>query len=309
MTTYTDPYAEPRRFDPVQAGLTVTLFVLLGVCAYLGFGQQRGAAELREARQTISTLEAELEREKARAEQELRTAESTHQAELQRSRSEWASQMEAQREETERRLQTGMAEVSRVVDEVVNNSGATLGYLRQMEAKVREGQALQAAEVDKLRAVAGGLSYLSQQYEKPIEEFKELSGYLSRQLELPANATPEEKGRLLRRLFSREFRDEQRNQLAEFHQDQGRRDALVAMQTKVEQSYGKAQAEMAGLRADQQNFVAGLESIITGKADAADSMDSFFQVSSRIIDVHQRMLNLEAPDAVSPPLPPVPVAP
>jgi hypothetical protein len=309
MNSYTDPYAEPKRFDAVQASLTVTLFVLLGVTVFLGFGMHGRSKDLADAKVALASLQEELDRTKEQAEKDLRNATAAHQAEVQRLNAEWQGQLQAQRQEGEKRLQEGMAEVAKVIDEVVNNSGATVGYLQQLEAKVRKGQTLQAGEIDKLRALAGGLTYLSEQYEKPIGEFKELQTYLSRQLELPASVTPEEQGRFLRRLFSRDFREQQKTQLAEYYQDQGRRDAVVAMQARVEESYGRAQKEMAAIRQEQKNYLASLEALVQAKEGDVQDMNEFFAVSSRILAIHKRMLALEAPALPDAAQPPVPVNP
>jgi len=308
MNSYTDPYAEPKRFDAVQASLTVTLFVLLGITVYLGFGMHGRTKDLGDAKAALAAAHEELARNKEQAERDLRNATAAHQAELQRVSAEWESQLLAQRQDGEKRLQEGMAEVAKVIDEVVNNSGATVGYLQQLESKVRKGQALQTEEVDKLRALAGGLTYLSEQYEKPIGEFKELQTYLSRQLELPADVSPEEQGRFLRRFFSRDYREQQKNQIAEYYQDQGRRDAMLAMQAKVEESYGKAQREMASIRKHQNSYLASLDALMEAKEGEIKDMSSFFEVSSRILDIHKRMLALEAPIPDAPQVP-VPVNP
>jgi hypothetical protein len=293
MSTFTDPYQEPRRFDPLMAGLTATLFLLLGSTVYLAFGLRERSSELTEAKAQTAALQTQLGEAKKQAERD----KSEHAAEVQRLNSDWQAQVKSVEQASEQRLNQGMVAAAKVVDDVVNNSEATVGYLKQLEAKVRGGQQLQRAEIDKLRAVAGGLSYLNKQYEKPIEEFKELDAYVSQQLQLPPTTSPEEKGKLLRRLFSPGYREQQKNQLAEFYEDQGRREALTAMQTKVVESYGEAQRQMAAIRVDQDKYLANLDALVSGKDADIKAMESFFQVSAKILDIHQKMMTIEPPAA------------
>jgi hypothetical protein len=301
MTTFSDPDPEPRRFDPVMAGLTSALFLLLGSTVYLAIGLRDRGNQLSEARGELAVLQTQIEEAKKQADRD----KSAHAAEIQRLNADWQSQVNAVQEATDQRLNQGMAAVAKVVDDVVNNSEATVGYLQQLEAKVRSGQQLQRAEIDKLRAVAGGLAYLNKQYEKPIEEFKELDAYVSKQLQLPPTTSPEEKGKLLRRLFNPAYREQQKAQLAEFYEDQGRREALTSMQTKVVESYGEAQRQMASIRVDQEKYLKSLDALVNGKAADIQAMDSFFQVSAKILDIHQKMMTVEAPtpDLVPPTVP------
>jgi len=304
MSNYQDPYHEPRRFDPVLAGLTVTLFLLLGATVFLAFNTRERAAQLEVANGQIAALELQVAEAKKEAVREL----SAHEAEVKRIKADRDAEVKAVQEAGEQRLNQGMAEVAKIVDEVVSNSGATVGYLQQLEAKVRGGQQLQRAEIDKLRAVASGLTYLNQQYEKPLEEFKELDSYVSTQLQLPPSTSPEEKGKLLRRLFKPGYREQEKTQLAEFHEDQGRRDALTTMQTKVVESYGKAQREMAAVRIDQERYLKNLDAVVNGKEGDVAAMESFFQVSSKILEIHKEMMTIDPP-VVDPATPPQPLRP
>jgi len=298
MSNYQDPYHEPRRFDPVMAGLTVTLFVLLGATVYLAFNTRERASQLETAKGQIAALEVQIAEAKKAAER----ARSEHETEVKRLNADHEAEVKEVQAAGEQRLNKGMAEVAKVVDEVVSNSGATVGYLQQLEAKVRGGQQLQRAEVDKLRAVASGLAYLNKQYEKPLDEFKELDSYVSAQLQLPPTTSPEEKGKILRRLFKPGYREQEKTQLAEFHEDQGRREALTTMQTKVVESYGKAQREMAAVRVDQDRYLKNLDAVVNAKEGDITAMESFFQVSAKILEIHQEMMTIDPPvlDPASP---------
>lgn len=291
MSTYSDPYHEPRRLDPVMAGLTATLFLMLGATVFLAFQSRDKASQLQTAQNRVAALEAEVTTVKRDAER----AQAEHDAEVKRLNADREAQLKSVQQASDERLAQGMASVGKVVDEVVNNSGATVGYLQQLEAKVRSGQQLQQAEIDKLRGVASGLAYLNKQYEKPLDEFKELDSYVSTQLQLPSSTSPEEKGKLFRRLFSPAYREQQKTQLAEFHEDQGRREALTTMQTKVIESYGRAQSEMASIGVDQKRYLDSLEVIVSGKQGDMKSMESFFDVSSKILDIHRKMMAIEPP--------------
>jgi hypothetical protein len=296
MNTFGDSLQEPRRFDPLMVGLTTALFLLLGSTVYLGFGLRESGSRLTATRGELTVLQKRLDEALKEAERE----KSAHAAELQRLNADWQAQVSAVQQATEQRLNQGMASVAKVVDDVVNNSEATVGYLQQLESKVRGGQQLQRAEIDKLRALAGGLAYLNKQYEKPIDEFKELDAYVTRQLQLPPTTSPEEKGKLLKRLFNPAYREQQKAQLAEFHADQGRREALTGMQTKVVQSYGEAQRQMAAIKVDQEKYLSSLDALVNSKTADVAAMDSFFQVSAKILDIHRKMMAIEPPTPEAP---------
>jgi len=291
MSTYQDPYHEPRRVDPVMAGLTVTLFIMLGATVFLAFLTRDKGAQLDATKAQLAAVETDLAATKKEAER----AKAEHEANLKRINADWETQIKTVQEANDERLTQGMASVAKVVDEVVNNSGAAVGYLQQLEAKVRSGQQLQRAEVDKLRGMASGLAYLNKQYEKPLDEFKELDSYVSSQLQLPSTTSPEEKGKLFRRLFSPGYREQQKTQLAEFYEDQGRREALTGMQTKVVESYSQAQSQMAAIGVDQKKYLDSLEAIVNGKQGDIQSMESFFEVSGKILNIHQKMMAIEPP--------------
>ncbi|MBK8094819.1 MAG: hypothetical protein IPK32_23345 [Verrucomicrobiaceae bacterium] len=92
-----------------------------------------------------------------------------HQLALDALNAEHAQTVAAMRQDERKRLTAAAREFSSIFE----GNQATLGYINALEDKVKSGQQLSKAEVERLTVITTGLGYLKKQYQKPMEEFKE----------------------------------------------------------------------------------------------------------------------------------------
>jgi len=278
--------------DPILIALSVALVLVLGGLAFMGFSANKAKSETAQLKERVASLSQQLDAKDA----DMQAMIADHQAEIERVNSEWATKMDQTVQASQERLQETYATIS----SIVNDSGYTMQYMKELEGKVKSGKQLQEEEIAKLRAMAGGLSYLHTQYEKPIHEFRELDEYISKQMQM--DRVPEaERGPLLKRIFSKNAREEYRDQVAAYYQDQGRLDAFEDTHTRLSAAYQRAQSEMAQVRLDSNKYLKDLETLLADKEANIESVESFFDVSEKILQIHQRVMNIDLPEPMEPP--------
>lgn len=213
------------------------------------------------------------------------------QAETDRMREEWTRQVENLEERHKEQLQRTYAQMN----EIVYDSRETLSYIGDIETRLRDGQELDEAEAARLSNVVNGLVFLHEQYKKPLNEFRELDRYFNEQLAgLPDDAVdPKETTPLVKRIFqNRKFKEER----AEFFESEGRRSALTEAKQVVQEAYVSAQRQMASVSLDINEYLADLESVIESNEKSAEDVDEFFAKSKKILEIHDRIMNIEPPE-------------
>ncbi|MEO0446907.1 MAG: hypothetical protein AAF191_12610, partial [Verrucomicrobiota bacterium] len=147
----------------------------------------------------------------------------------------------------------------------------------------------------KLRVVAKGLTYLQSQYEKPLSEFRELEGYLAQKVEDSAvSADPGDvRFERVRRMFVPGFREQLDAKQSAFDQEMGMRQAYVDAQQAVTNSYTSAQEEMSAIRSRFGKEVGQLDQLIASHQDNTTAMTSFFEVSSELLQIHQKVMDVD----------------
>lgn len=206
-------------------------------------------------------------------------------SELDRTKAEWSEQVAQLQQENRERIQRTYAQM----DEIVYDSRKTLEYIGTIEDKLRAGKALDDQEAEQLRVVANGLTFLQQQYQKPIGEFRELERYLSEQLDLPQESSPKARYGLLKRIFGQEYKEAQ----AQYYQDQGRRDAFERARTKVVTAYENAQSEMRELNMEAGDYLSKLDSIIKSNEAGSEEITEFFEKSKEVLKIHENIMKIE----------------
>ncbi len=284
--------APNRGFLVTAISMGLGLLAAIGTAGYLGVDGSKAKTAAAELEAEVAELTKKLEEETEDHQRQFATMVATHQAEIDRLNREWTNQVEQQKQQQDQQLQLSLDTIS----QIVNESGQTLKVMEQLESKIRDGKKLQAAEVEQLKAVANGLSYLQQQYEKPIHEFRELEAYLSKQLEAQA-VEPEMRGKFLRRMFSTEWKE----QMQEYYRDQGRIEAVDGARKQVASAYGRAQKQMASLKKGTDDYLAGLNKLIDEQGANTEALDSFFEVSQEILKIHQRVMAIQPVTAADPP--------
>jgi Tfp pilus assembly protein PilE len=181
-------------------------------------------------------------------------------------------------------------------ESIFEGNKKTIDYINALERRVQSGQAVSKAEVEKLAVIATGLGYLQKEYQKPMGEFKELEQYLARQTAaLPARSGAESEPKrfgFLRRMFSKEYREEERQKL----RDEGAREAFEAAQVKFNTVYASAQKQMAAVGLNADGYAKKLYALMEEKGQAnAEDLSGFFEQARKALKTHQEVLDFEPP--------------
>lgn len=273
--------------------LLVLSFLASGVLGWFLFQARSDVASLH---LQLDRLQAEhVEEAKAREQEFQRTLDAQaaqHQKTLTALNDEHEKKIDNLRQGERKRLATAAKEFENIFE----GNKTTLQYIDLLENKVKTGQALSKAEVEKLTIITTGLGYLKKQYQKPMQEFQELAAYFeaqaSKHIEKP-------KGGLFKRMFSKEFREQER----EYARQEGAKEAFEQAQTKFTGTYSRAQKAMAGVNLDADAQIQKLHAYIDDKQQMnTEDLSSFFDKARQALRTHQEVLDFE-PDA---PLLPVP---
>jgi DNA repair exonuclease SbcCD ATPase subunit len=308
-----DPAVAPKReVNPALIGMLFMLVMVTAAAGFFGWRSVNVERENQRLHEEVDGLMGELETRDQQAKQAKNQLASAHQ-EVEHLQSE-LNKVQTQAAEREKEWQRRDAEHRQrlqrsfeALASVVNDSGSALDYLKEMETKVRKGQTLGKEEVDELKLIGSGLALLQAQYERPLEEFKNLEESIGKELgSAPASAPADERKLFLRSLFDWKYREKQKAEKEALLKEQGRREALVDTQQELAQRYTKAQQEMAGVKKQFTQHMQRLDAVVGSQSANAAEMASFFEVSSEVIKIHQRAMNVHVEPVTSSPMPVIP---
>lgn len=256
-----------------------------------------------QSRTDLQTARAELEQVKAEHAEALKAKEAEFQRTLDSQAAQHQKMITTLNDEHEKKIdelrkgeRQRLASAAKEFENIFEGNKTTLQYIDLLEDKVKAGQALSKAEVEKLSIITTGLGYLKKQYQKPMQEFQELANYFEAQ----ANKHLEKpKGGFFKRLFSKEFREQEK----EYLRQEGAKEAFEQALGKFTGVYATAQKAMAGVNLDADAQIQKLHAFIDDKQqmNSAD-LTSFFDKARKALRTHQEVLDFE-PEA---PLLPVP---
>lgn len=271
--------------------LLVLSFLASGVLGWFLFQSRSDLADLRSGMEQLKTEHAEaLKAKEAEFQRTLDAQAAQHQKTITALSNEHEKKIDALRKGERQRLATAAKEFENIFE----GNKTTLQYIDLLEDKVKAGQALSKAEVEKLAIITTGLGYLKKQYQKPMQEFQELAAYFeaqaNRQIEKP-------KGGFFKRIFSKEFREREK----EYARQEGAKEAFEQAQGKFTTVYASAQKVMSGVNLDADAQIQKLHAYIDDKQQMnAEDLGSFFDKARKALRTHQDVLDFE-PEA--PPLP------
>lgn len=254
-----------------------------------------------QSRSDLQAARTELEHIKSEHEEALKAKESEFQRTLDAQAAQHQKMITALNDEHEKKIddlrkgeRQRLATAAKEFENIFEGNKTTIQYIDLLEDKVKAGQALSKAEVEKLAIITTGLGYLKKQYQKPMQEFQELVNYFesqaNKQLEKP-------KGGFFKRLFSKEFREQEK----EYLRQEGAKDAFEQAQGKFTTAYSSAQKVMAGVNLDADAQIQKLHAYIDDKRQMNnEDLTSFFDKARKALRTHQDVLDFE-PEA--PPLP------
>ena len=271
--------------------LLVLSFLASGVLGWFLFQSHSDLEAARTELEHVKTEHAdELKAKEAEFQRTLDTQAAQHQKMITALNDEHEKKIDELRQGERKRLATAAKEFENIFE----GNKTTLQYIDLLEDKVKAGQALSKAEVEKLTIITTGLGYLKKQYQKPVQEFQELAAYFeaqaSKQLAKP-------KGGFFKRLFSKDFREQER----EYARQEGAKEAFEQAQDKFSGTYSRAQKAMGSVNLDADAQIQKLHAFIDDKQQMnAEDLTSFFDKARKALRTHQDVLDFE-PDA--PPLP------
>lgn len=212
-----------------------------------------------------------------------------HQLALDALNAEHAQTVAAMRQDERKLLSAAAKEFGSIFE----GNQATLGYINALEDKVKSGEALSKAEIERLTVITSGLSYLQKQYQKPMQEFKELQDYFEAQA---AKVVEKPKGSFFKRLFSKSYREAEK----EYERSQGAKQAFEQAEGVFSQVYTKAQRAMSAVSLDADAQIKKLQLYIDDKKqqNTAD-LTSLLNQARKALRTHQAVLDFE-PEAPLP---------
>jgi len=278
------PAYAPRRSRAGVIVLSLLLLLALGACGAIGYFWSLDKGKLLTQENQLRSLQSNLIALEA-SNADLNGQLVDQRSENERVRSEWDTQVAQLKKEHREQMESTYAQM----DNIIHDSRKTLEYIAGVERKLKDGQAISKEEARQLAAIGTGLTFLHKQYEKPIEEFRELEKFLADQLNVAAVVPPTQRGKFFKRMFSKDYREHEQ----EYFRDQGKRDAFERSRAKVTEAYSRAQAQMKQLSVQSTDYLDQLQAIVdSNNANAAD-IENFFDQSREILQIHDRIMNLE----------------
>lgn len=199
--------------------------------------------------------------------------------------------LDSMRQDQRRQMTTALKEF----DDIFEGNRRTIDYLNVLEGRIRSGQNVSKAEVEKLAIIATGLGFLRKEYQKPFAEFKQLEEFFAKQAaSLPdrGSEAPQRFG-FFKRVFSKEAREAQKQQL----RDEGAREAFEAAQVKFNTVYTAAQRQMASVGINADQYVKKIYDLIDEKNKAnAEDLSQFFDEARKALRTHQDVLDFVPTD-------------
>lgn len=261
------------------------MFLTLGgMGAWVWKLNDHASAVENELRRAETDKAVALARKEKEHEEAFAAASARHQQDLQNLSSDYEAKMEDMRKKERGKLTQAYEQFSSILD----GDRKTLEYITLIEQKVKSGQSLSKSEAEKLAVIATGLTYLQKQYTKPFQEFSELESYLQKRAEAWIE-TPNMNNAFWKRLFSREFREKER----EFYRSEGERRGFQEAQARFSEAYAAVQKRMAAVNLDLDKTISKLNDVIQEKQETAPDLSDFFNQARKALNAHQKLLEFE----------------
>jgi hypothetical protein len=251
-----------------------------------------------QARTDLAGARAEIEAINAGHLEEMKAKEAEFQRTLDNQAAQHQKMITALNDEHEKKIdelrkgeRKRLAIAAKEFENIFEGNKTTLQYIDLLEDKVKAGQTLSKAEVEKLTIITTGLGYLKKQYQKPMQEFQELANYFdaqaSKHIEKP-------KGGFFKRLFSSDFREAEK----QYNRQEGAKEAFEQAQSKFSSTYKQAQKVMGSVNLDADAQLQKLNAYIDEKQQQnATDLSAFFDKARKALRTHQDVLDFE-PDAI-----------
>ena len=275
--------------------VVLRVLAALGIAASAGLGwwNVKQSDDHAKAVATLTSAhKAEVEDMTRAQEKALNDQASRHDAELAALNAEHEKKLDGLRSDQRKQMTAAFKEF----ESIFEGNRKTIDYINALETRVKAGQEVSRAEVEKLAVIATGLGYLQKEYQKPLGEFKALEQYLARQAaSLPERSASDSQPKrfgFFKRMFSKEYREQEKQQL----RDEGAREAFEAAQGKFNTVYASAQQQMASVGMNADAYAKKLYALMEEKGQAnREDLGSFFEQARKALKTHQEVLDFEPP--------------
>ncbi|MBX7207218.1 MAG: hypothetical protein K1X78_02810 [Verrucomicrobiaceae bacterium] len=277
--------------------LKLAVAVLVPIAAGLGYGWRQETEKSKAAVQSLDVRHAaELVKRHDEMQDALAAQAAQHQQAIQTLNAEFDKKLADFQQEQRNQL----ASAYREFDSIFEGNKKTIDYINLLEDKVKAGQAISKAEVERLAIITTGISYLQKQYARPLEQFSELAAYFEKQ----ASQQPEKpKGGFFRRVFSKSYKEEEK----QFIREEAMKQAYEQAQAKFSSVYATAQRHMAAVNLNADEQVKKLYALIDDKQQAnKENLAGFFDQARKALRTHQEVLKFEPENLPQPPAVPRP---
>lgn len=278
---------------------TLTILLVLAVLALVGLGvgfwqqSEQHKAQITDLRAQNEQKIADLTEQHTQA---LSDKQAQHELAIKSLTDDFEKRIDGVRSDQRKQMASAFKEFEAIFD----GNKRTIDYIDALESRMKSGQSVSKAEVEKLALIATGISFLQKEYRKPFQEFAELESYFAKQTAAAAEK-PQSNFGFFKRMFSKEFREAEKD----YYRSEGARQAFTEAQGKFASTYAAAQQQMAtvGLKGDSE--VKKLYALIEDKEKAnAEDLSDFFNKARQALRTHQDVLDFQ-PDKI----PDLPVKP
>lgn len=208
-----------------------------------------------------------------------------HQKEIQALTDDYEKKLDALRKDQRQKMASAFNEFQNIFE----GNAKTIDYINALEGKVKAGQAVSKAEVEKLAVIATGLGYLQKQYQKPFEEFRELESFLSKKT-AGSQEKPASSFGFFKRIFNKDFREAERA----YERNEGARQAFAEARTRFDVVYGSAQRQMAAVNINAESYTKKLYALIDEKQETnREDLSRFFDQARQALKTHQEVLDFQ----------------
>jgi len=255
--------------------------------------EQLDAAQKQLARAEAVKMAA-LARKDRDQQEAMATVNNQHQKDLENLKEQHEKELNDERNRSKQRSTEAYKQIAGIME----GDQKTLNYINLIEEKVRAGSAISKGEADKVAAIANGLSYLTKQYQKPFEDFRELQKYLEKKAGAQANSSAARSG-FWQRLFSKDVRERDKENEREFYRTEGQQQAFREAKAKFASAYSSAQRKMAAVNIDAEKAISDINAFADEKRGNVQDLTDFFNQARKALNAHQKLLDVE-PDISKP---------
>jgi len=264
--------------------LTFAILGIAGTCAAMFWGISTNNTLL-QTRDDLTSAQATIESERVAHAEALQSVQEQAADALQTAQGRWTNEKEELKSRHAERIDAANTQFS----ELMENGERSLSYINNLESKLRSGRKLETEELEKLGAIASGIEQLRQRYKQPMQEFKELGAFFEDRANQNIQAPDTARFKRVRRLFSKDYREQERA----YNQQLGQKAAYELALARFTKAYKAAQTRIdeagRGMSAYSQNIYA----LIGKKEQSQEDLEAFFSQSRSAIRSHLDIIELD----------------